>query len=450
MLKFVGTQFAVRPPANAMSVPIHPATPSRLSDLQWEVRSWFRTRLWAQVMLGFMLGLAVGASLSPEAGWVSRTTAADAGAWLAVPGRLFLAIIGMVLVPLVMVSIIKGMLGGGSMAQLKSVGLRMLVFVTLTTGISATLGVTLGQLVAPGTTQVVVAAEPPAPQAAQRPPKPDLPTLIVKLVPSNPQAAIAENDMLAIVMLALFLGAAALVADRKKTAPFLNALDGLLELSMTLVKWAMYLAPWAVFGLLADVVARSGLVAMAGLAGYVLAVLAGLLLLMLMYLLLLVLVARRHPIEFLKRISGVLLLAFSTSSSAAVIPLSIDTAVRNLEVPESIANFTIPLGATVNMAGTALYQAVAVCFLAQMSGVTLSLSSLIAIVLTLIVTSIGAPGTPGVGIVILSNIVTGFGIPPTGIALILGVDRLLDMFRTAVNVTGDLTLSVLLRNARKP
>lgn len=431
-----------------MSSPMHPAQPSRLRDLQWEVRTWIGARLWAQVLLGLFLGLVAGAALSPEAGWVSRSTAVTAGAWLAVPGRLFLAIIGMVLIPLVMVSIIKGMLGGGSMAQLKSVGLRLLVFVTLTTGLGAGLGVGLGQWIEPGAALADADGYTPA-HTAPRPPTPDLPSLIVNLVPSNPQAALAERDMLAIVVLSLFLGAAALVADRKKTAPFLGALDGLLELSMTLVKWAMYLAPWAVFGLLADVIARSGLGAVASLASYVLTVLAGLLVLMLFYLGVVALFARRNPLQFLKDIASVLLLAFSTSSSAAVIPLSIDTAVRQLHVPESVANFTIPLGATINMAGTALYQAVAVCFLAQMSGMSLSPESLATIVITLVVTSIGAPGTPGVGIVILSNIVTGFGIPTAGIALILGVDRLLDMFRTTVNVTGDLTASVLLRGARR-
>jgi len=432
-----------------MSTPMHPPTPSRLRDLQWQVRSWIGTRLWAQVLLGLLLGIAAGAALSPEAGWVERGMASDIGAWLAVPGRIFLAIIGMVLVPLVMVSIIKGMLGGGSMAQLRTVGLRMLIFVTLTTGLGAGLGVTLGQVMSPGTPAATAHGDAPAPKAAPRPPRPDLPSLIVNLIPSNPQTALAERDMLAIVVLSVFIGAAALVADRIKTAPFLNALDGLLELSMTLVKWAMYLAPWAVFGLLADVIARAGLGAVAGLASYVMTVLAGLLALMCLYLLLIWAATRRTPLDFLKRIGSVMLLAFSTSSSAAVIPLSIDTAVRNLEVPESIANFTIPLGATINMAGTALYQAVAVCFLAQMSGVELSLSHLVTIVITLIVTSIGAPGTPGVSIVILSNIVTGFGIPTTGIALILGVDRLLDMCRTTVNVTGDLTASVLLRKARR-
>ena len=431
-----------------MSTPVHPTQPSRVRDLQWEVRSWVGARLWAQVLLGLLLGIVAGAALSPEADWVSRSTAVSAGAWLAVPGRLFLAIIGMVLIPLVMVSIIKGMLGGGSMAQLKSVGLRLLVFVTLTTGIGAGLGVGLGQWIAPGAALAEADAFTPA-QVAARPPTPDLPSLIVNLVPANPQAALAERDMLAIVVLSLFLGAAALVADRKKTAPFLGALDGLLEISMTLVKWAMYLAPWAVFGLLADVIARSGLGAVASLTSYVVTVLAGLLALMVFYLVVIALFARRHPLQFLKDIASVLLLAFSTSSSAAVIPLSIDTAVRQLHVPESVANFTIPLGATINMAGTALYQAVAVCFLAQMSGVVLSPESLATIVITLIVTSIGAPGTPGVGIVILSNIVAGFGIPTAGIALILGVDRLLDMFRTTVNVTGDLTVSVLLRGARK-
>jgi Na+/H+-dicarboxylate symporter len=179
-------------------------------------------------------------------------------------------------------------------------------------------------------------------------------------------------------------------------------------------------------------------------ASYVLTVLTGLLMLMLVYLLLLKLLAGQHPIHFLKHCRDVLLLAFSTSSSAAVMPLSIRTAQEKLAVRPSIAQFVIPLGATINMNGTALYQSVATVFLAQVYGIDLSMASMALVVAMAVGASIGSPATPGVGIVILAMVLTTVGIPPSGIALIMGVDRILDMSRTAVNVTGDLVTSRLM------
>jgi len=212
------------------------------------------------------------------------------------------------------------------------------------------------------------------------------------------------------------------------------------------VKWAMFLAPWAVFGLTAQLVAQVGFSTLVGLSVYVGTVALGLAGLFLVYLALVAAVGRTSPLAFLRSIGGVLLLAFSTSSSAAVMPVSIATAISRLRVPPSIANIVVPLGATVNMAGTALYQSAAVVFLAQLSGIDLGATQVATIVFTLVVSSIGAPGTPGVSIAILTSVVAGFGIPAAGIALILGVDRILDMARTTVNVTGDLAACVLLRS----
>ena len=271
-----------------------------------------------------------------------------------------------------------------------------------------------------------------------------MPDLLAGLVPQNVSRSILEGDMLAIVVFAILVGVACVTANRTRIEPFLRLLDALLEVSMTVVKWAMFLAPWAVFGLMAQLVARVGAGTVLGMGAYVLTVLAGLLLLYLGYLAIVGLLAGMAPQRFMKAIGSVQLLAFSTSSSAAVMPLSIETAVTRLGVREQAANLVIPLGATVNMAGTALYQSIAVVFLAQMSGVELSAGELVVVVLTLVASSIGAPGAPGVGIVILSNIVAGFGIPTAGLVLILGVDRILDMARTVVNVTGDLAACVLL------
>tara|TARA_R110001592_G_scaffold31482_1_gene110943 strand:+ start:16158 stop:16730 length:573 start_codon:yes stop_codon:yes gene_type:complete len=178
------------------------------------------------------------------------------------------------------------------------------------------------------------------------------------------------------------------------------------------------------------------------------AIVSGIALLMLLsvYLILIATLGKSNPFTFLKTIAPVQLLAFSTSSSAAVMPLSIETATQKLNVPRNVADVVIPLGATVNMAGTALYQAVAIIFLAQMFGISLSVGEQSALVMMLVLTSVGAPGTPGVSIAILATVSAKFGIPASGMALIIGVDRILDMCRTVVNVTGDLTAAVLLRN----
>jgi Na+/H+-dicarboxylate symporter len=230
----------------------------------------------------------------------------------------------------------------------------------------------------------------------------------------------------------------------EQSRPMLDLLRTLQQICMTVVHWAMRLAPYAVFGLMAQLTTSIGLSALLGMASYVLTVLTGLLMLMLVYLLLLKLLAGQHPIHFLKHCRDVLLLAFSTSSSAAVMPLSIRTAQEKLAVRPSIAQFVIPLGATINMNGTALYQSVATVFLAQVYGIDLSMASMALVVAMAVGASIGSPATPGVGIVILAMVLTTVGIPPSGIALIMGVDRILDMSRTAVNVTGDLVTSRLM------
>jgi len=216
---------------------------------------------------------------------------------------------------------------------------------------------------------------------------------------------------------------------------------------MTIVKWAMFLAPIAVFGLMAQLVMRVGLETVAAMSTYVGTVFLGLALLLAIYLVIAAVVAKIYPLPFLKTAGGTLLLAFSTSSSSAVMPMTIQTA-RRLGVSDATANLVVPLGATMNMAGTALYQSVAIMFLAQMAGIELSLGEIGIITATLVASSIGAPGTPGVSIAILLSVAAGFGIPTAGMVIILGVDRILDMSRTAVNVTGDLVASLVLSERR--
>jgi Na+/H+-dicarboxylate symporter len=249
--------------------------------------------------------------------------------------------------------------------------------------------------------------------------------------------------MLAIVIIAVLLGIACLGAGRERVGPLLDVLGALLEVSMIVVKWAMFLAPWAVFGLMAQLVIQVGLGTVGGLATYAGAVLIGLALLYVLFLTLIAVFTKRKVGQFARLIAPVQLMAFSTSSTAAVMPVSIETAVSQLKVRPDTANLVIPLAATINMAGTALYQSIAILFLAQAAGLELSIGTTVGVVVSVVAASVGAPGTPGVGVVILSSIAAGAGIPPIGLPLVLGLDRPLDMARTAVNVTGDLTACVI-------
>jgi Na+/H+-dicarboxylate symporter len=253
-----------------------------------------------------------------------------------------------------------------------------------------------------------------------------------------------EREMLQVVLFAVFIGLALVAMPPKQAQPILSLMGSLQEVCMTVVRWAMYLAPFAVFGLLAQITIKVGLDALLGMAVYVGTVILGLLLMIVVYLLIVSFFARYNPLHFLSAVREVQLLAFSTSSSAAVMPLSMQTAEDKLGVRPSISQFLIPLGASINMDGTALYQAAATVFLAQVYNVELGLPALLLILVTTVGASIGSPATPGVGIVILAMVLSSVGIPSSGIALIIGVDRILDMSRTAVNVTGDLTACLVM------
>jgi Na+/H+-dicarboxylate symporter len=271
-----------------------------------------------------------------------------------------------------------------------------------------------------------------------------LPQKIITLLPTNPLTSMVENNMLQVVIFAMVVGVALVMMSPTQAKPLLDLMGSLQEVCMTVVRWAMLLAPVAVFGLLAQLTAKLGVDALLGMAIYVGTVLLGLLLMFCVYLIILFVVARQRPLQFIVDVREVLLLAFSTSSSAAVMPLSIKTAEDKLKVRPSVAQFVIPLGATINMNGTALYQGVAAIFLAQVYGIEIGMGGMVLIILTSVGASIGAPATPGVGIVILSMVLSTVGIPSAGIALIMGVDRILDMSRTAINVSGDLVAAKLM------
>ena len=407
-----------------------------------------RGRLWLQVLIGMALGVATGTLLGPTTGWLPPDTASVIGNWLAFPGQLFLALIQMIVIPLVFASIIRGLCSSEDLDQLRRIGFRAILFFVLTTAVAVTLGIVLAVLIRPGDyvdSSMLMIDRDTAVQAAETaasvgagPILSELPSHMLTLLPSNPLHSMVESNMLQVVIFATVVGVALVIMQRDKARPILDLLASLQEVCLTVVSWAMWLAPWAVFGLMARLTAETGPQALLGVLVYVATVLLGLGVMLAILLAIGRAVGGISPRRFLVEAKDVMLLAFSTSSSAAVMPLSIKTAETGLGIRPRVSQFVIPLGATVNMNGTALYQGVAAIFLAQVFGVEIGAGGMTLIILTSVGASIGSPATPGVGIVILSTILISVGVPPSGIALIMGVDRLLDMSRTVINVCGDL------------
>ncbi|WP_455376074.1 dicarboxylate/amino acid:cation symporter [Kaarinaea lacus] len=426
--------------------------PRSLKYLTNYLQSMVRKRLWLKVLIGMILGISVGIVLGPSVGLVHPATANVVGDWLAFPGKLFLALIQMIVIPLIFASIIRGLAATEDLEQLRKMGLRVVLYFIVTTAVAIIIGLVVAVIIKPGsyidsqTLQATMATVPVVTEQsdAQALNLNDLPQKVVSLLPSNPLNSMVESNMLQVVIFAMVMGVALVMMAPAQSKPMLDLLGSLQEVCMTVVRWAMLLAPFAVFGLLAQLTAKLGLDALMGMAIYVGTVLLGLLILFIFYLVIIFLVAKQHPLAFVRSVRDVLLLAFSTSSSAAVMPLSIKTAEEKLNVRPSVSQFVIPLGATINMNGTALYQGVAAIFLAQVFGIEIGIGGMTLIVLTSVGASIGAPATPGVGIVILSMVLSAAGIPAAGVALIMGVDRILDMSRTAINVSGDLVAAKLM------
>jgi Na+/H+-dicarboxylate symporter len=432
--------------------PLELLQPKSLVRLSGYLQSLIKGRLWLKILLGMMLGIGVGTLLGPSAGLVPPDIARPIANWLAIPGQIFLVLIQMIVIPLIFASLILGIAASENMEQLRKLGSRVLAYFIVTTILAIIIGLSVTIIIQPGKfipgellQQTVGSQALTQPlQPAESPTLERLPDAIVHILPQNPLNAMVGGQMLQVVLFSIIFGLALVTLAPKQAEPLLTLLGSLQEVCMTVVKWAMLMAPVAVFGLLAQISTKIGIGVLAGLGVYVGTVLLGLALLLAVYLLIVSLVSHKSPWGFLKAIREAQLLAFSTSSTAAVMPVSMKIANERLGVRPSISNFVIPLGATINMNGTALYQGAAAVFLAQVFGVDLGIDKLIFIVLTTVGASIGTPSSPGVGIVILATVLTGVGIPPAGIALIIGVDRILDMSRTAINLTGDLVTCVVM------
>jgi len=428
---------------------IHPRSIKALAgDLGYLIRS----RLWAQILSGMALGIVFGLFFSPSAGRISRENAELLASWVSLPGELFLVTIKMVIVPLVIASVIRGIAASGDVAQLRSTGIWLAVYFVGTTLLAIGIGLLLGFLVEPGSyidpavgqalsggnVQVVAESGAGVPEVSE------LPETIIGLLPQNPFIAIVEGELLQIVILGVVLGVALVSMTPESARPLLDLMGSVQQVSMRVVSIAMTFAPIAVFGLLARAMMQTGPDVLVGVGVYAASVIAALLLLLALYLALVTAVGRRSPIVFLGHVRDAQLLAFSTGSSAATMPISVKTAEEKLKVRPSTAQIVVPIGATMNMGGTACYHGIATIFMAQLFGIDLPPSAVLAVMVTSLGASIGAPAAPGVGIMVLAGVLAAAGIPAAGLTLIIGLDQILERIRCVMNVTGDLVACIVI------
>ena len=404
-----------------------------------------------QLYTKILIGLIAGGTIGAIANAANLTGLAQFLIALEPIGTGFIRLITMIVIPLVVASLLVGTASLGDISKLGRIGGKTLGYYMFTTAIAVTIGLGLSNLVKPGSDidpatrdqlaerfqseaqgKMEIAAEAPS-----------LVDVLLNMIPRNPIQAAADFDLLALIFFSLVFGAAVSVLPEAQKTPVLSFFEGVNNASMVIIGWVMKIAPYAVFALIASVVAQFGLDLLRSLFIYSLVVVLGLLIHLFGTVGILVrLAAGLNPVRFFKRVIAVPIFAFSTSSSSATLPVSITTAQNKLGISRQISGFVLPLGATINMDGTALYQAVAVMFIAQIYGIPIGLTGQLTIVLTATLASVGAAGVPSSGIITLIIVLQSVGLGDqveAGIALILGVDRLLDMLRTAVNVTGDMS-----------
>ncbi len=408
-----------------------------------------------KVLIGLALGAVVGAAANVWAGGdeARRSTVAFTADAIAHPvGQIFLRMLFLVVIPLVFASLAVGVASLGDLGKLGRIGSRTLLFFLMTSTFTALLGISQMQILQPGAgfdaatrqslmDQFSASAADFQARAAFHDGMPTIDrvnTVLDFFLPRNVIGAITRMEMLPMIVLALLFGAALTAVSSPRREQMCAWLETVAEAMVGIVGFAMKLAPYAVFCLIYAVVARFGLDLLQKLALYVGVVLFSyVVVLFVFYPTLIALLARRSPVDFLRRTIPIMVTALSTSSSSATLPTSLRVAQKDLGIRPQVAGFVLPLGATMNMNGTALFEGCVVLFVAQVFGIELSIGQQVFVVFLCILSSIGAAGVPGGSLPLLMIVMSQVGVPPDGIAIVLGVDRLLDMGRTVVNVMGD-------------
>lgn len=400
-------------------------TPSAAGRL-WS--RWMSVPLWLQILIGMLLGIGVGVALGEQATLLKPI------------GTLFVNTIKMLIVPLVFCSLIVGVTSMQDTAKMGRIGFKSFAFYLCTTAIAITVGLAVGYVLQPGAGLGLETAV----TAVDAKEVPSVMQTLINIVPTNPIAALASGQILQVIVFAVALGVAlVLIGDHGK--PAIAVFESLAEAMYKLTDMVMKLAPYGVFGLMAWVAGEYGIDMLLPLLKVIIAVYLGCILHIVgFYSIVLSVFAKLSPIQFFKGISNAMAVAFTTSSSAGTLPVSMKCASEYLGVNKKISSFVLPLGTTINMDGTALYQGVTALFVAQAFGIDLTWVDYITIILTATLASIGTAGVPGAGLVMLTLVLTTVGLPLEGVALIAGIDRVLDMARTVVNVSGDLVATTVI------
>jgi Na+/H+-dicarboxylate symporter len=384
-----------------------------------------KIKLHTQILLGIVFGVFAGVLLRENAIFFEPL------------GNLFIRLLRMVVVPVVFSSLVVGVLNLGNVQSLGRLGARTFIYYVVTTMMAVLIGLLVVNIIQPG----VDAELPFVTQDSVFELEQDklyISEFLQKIVPSNVLRAMAEEQMLGLIFFSIVFGCALLAIGRK--SEFLGkCVEGINDVVLKITDWIMYLAPFGVFALMASLVGKMGISAFMPLALYMVTVILGLVLHVIFVLsVILIVVGKFSPVTFIKKALPALATAFSTDSSIATLPVTMETLEKNVGVSKKVTSFVAPLGATINMDGTALYEAVAAMFIAQVYGVDMTLTQQLIISLTATLASIGAAGIPSAGLVTLVVVLRSVNLPLEGIGLLLAVDRVLDMCRTTVNVLGDM------------
>ena len=367
-------------------------------------------------------------------------------------GTIFIRLLMFVAIPMVLSSLIVGTASLGDIRKVGRIGAKTLMFYLITIVSAISIGLVLVNYIQPGTRlgaesreKLMVDFQGGVQEKLQMETSVDLVDMLVKVVATNPIAAMANGEMLQIIFFSIMVGTCLTLIGKEKSAHVVGFFDGFSDLMIQMVELVMKIAPFGVFALISATVGEFGFDILQTLAWYAATLVFGFLLHQFVTLGLLVRVfGGMNPLHFFRGIKEVMLIAFSSSSSAATLPINMECCEKNLGVPKQITSFVLPLGATVNMDGTSMYQAVATVFIAQVYGVHLDVAAQLTIIFTAVLASIGTAPVPGVGIVMLIIVLRSVHVPEEGIAIILGVDRILDMCRTVLNVSGDAVVAVIM------
>ena len=379
-----------------------------------------------QISIGFIAGILFGRMATPEV--VS---------YVQPLGSIFMALLNMLIVPLVLSSLIVGVSSLGDLKALGRIGVKTVVLYLVTTAIAIAIGLALGNIIQPGTGMDLALAKAQEAKAA-----PSLGQVLTNMFPKNAFAAMVNANMLQIIVFALFFGVALTMAG-EKGKPALAFFDSMAEVMYKMTAIVMKFAPYGVFALIAVTVSKYGMAVLLPFAKVIAAVYIGCIIhAVVVYSGLVTVFTRKSPLWFFRGIKEASLTAFVTRSSAGTLPVTMECC-HNMGVPEKVSSFVLPLGATINMDGTALYQGVCALFIAQAFGIPLSIGAQLGILLTATLGSIGTAGVPGAGLIMLTLVTTQAGLPIEGVAMIAGIDAILDMIRTSLNITGDAAVATV-------